>query len=168
MPVECTDEGVRDYAWNYFRHGIDVCFDGSTHVVKSLVLHSNSVCSHDFNAYQKCHFQLVFPAPATAVASTSGAASSTSSAAAASSPASASPQFVVSALGVDSRWPDIAAALGASSRPLVNACGGAATSTPIPLDDNTVRLDGTVLHAYPHLVFEVLRNSHLAAVQLLA
>jgi hypothetical protein len=49
---------IQDYFFNYFDLGIDVFFDGHTHKVKKLVLHTNLITKSDFGRYRKCHFQL--------------------------------------------------------------------------------------------------------------
>jgi hypothetical protein len=172
-----TDEGFQDYIWNYFWHGFDICFDGCTHMVKKLILHTNFPPAHDFNMYQKCHFRFLFPVESAAQSS--------------------SPQFARSSLGADShvcfhakllldmyvlfsyasiwfvQWPEIKAHFGEPSRPLINPFGGAPSTAPVPFQDpstsieKSIRLDGSMLYAYPHLVFEVLRNNYLASVQIL-
>ena len=38
--------------------GVDVLFDGESHQVKKLVLHSNAPGHADFTAHSKCHFRL--------------------------------------------------------------------------------------------------------------
>merc|ERR1719382_1124553 len=47
-----------DYYYNYFRLGFDVLFDGQTHLVKKVVLHTNPPTHELFSRYSRCFFQL--------------------------------------------------------------------------------------------------------------
>ncbi|KAJ3330793.1 hypothetical protein HDU91_003497, partial [Kappamyces sp. JEL0680] len=47
-----------DYIWNYFDLGIDVVFDGTFHVVKKIILHTNAMGHHSMMHYAKCNFTL--------------------------------------------------------------------------------------------------------------
>jgi hypothetical protein len=49
---------ISDYFFNYFDLGIDVLFDGHSHKIRKLVLHTNLITKADFGRYSKCHFQL--------------------------------------------------------------------------------------------------------------
>eukprot|EP00928_Gymnodinium_smaydae_P044266 TRINITY_DN29535_c0_g2_i1.p1 TRINITY_DN29535_c0_g2~~TRINITY_DN29535_c0_g2_i1.p1 ORF type:complete len:613 (-),score=136.80 TRINITY_DN29535_c0_g2_i1:8-1846(-) len=48
----------RDYFFNYFHLGMDVLFDGCVHVVKKIILHTNSPTHGDFSRYSRCFFQI--------------------------------------------------------------------------------------------------------------
>lgn len=48
-----------DYFYNYFDQGIDILFDGYTHKVKKIILHTNIPSHFDFNVYRKCHFEFL-------------------------------------------------------------------------------------------------------------
>ena len=71
------------------------------------------------------------------------------------------------------QWQEIKAHFGEPSRPLINPFGGAPSTAPVPFQEpstsieKSIRLDGSMLYAYPHLVFEVLRNNYLASMQIL-
>jgi hypothetical protein len=47
-----------DYFYNYYDRGLDVLFDGQSHQVKKLVMHTNPVGHVNFNVYVKCNFML--------------------------------------------------------------------------------------------------------------
>ncbi len=51
---------VPDYIYNYFGNGIDVVFDGKHHLVKRVILHTNSPNHSTFNVYCKCNFTVEF------------------------------------------------------------------------------------------------------------
>ncbi|KAF9976428.1 hypothetical protein BGZ73_008630 [Actinomortierella ambigua] len=50
-----------DYFYNYFHLGIDVLFDGSSHVCKKIILHSNIPGHFDFQSYKRCPFVIHIP-----------------------------------------------------------------------------------------------------------
>ncbi|CAK0875936.1 unnamed protein product, partial [Prorocentrum cordatum] len=47
-----------DYFYNYFRMGFDVLFDGQTHLMKKVILHTNPPTHELFSRYSRCFFQL--------------------------------------------------------------------------------------------------------------
>eukprot|EP00929_Paragymnodinium_shiwhaense_P026604 TRINITY_DN15795_c0_g1_i2.p1 TRINITY_DN15795_c0_g1~~TRINITY_DN15795_c0_g1_i2.p1 ORF type:complete len:459 (+),score=86.21 TRINITY_DN15795_c0_g1_i2:455-1831(+) len=47
-----------DYFYNYFNLGLDVMFDGSTHLAKKIVLHTNPPSHERFSRYSRCFFEL--------------------------------------------------------------------------------------------------------------
>ena len=47
-----------DYFYNYFTLGFDIMFNGKTHLVQKIILHTNFPGSKDFNIYVKCNFKL--------------------------------------------------------------------------------------------------------------
>ncbi|KAH9258999.1 hypothetical protein BASA81_002619 [Batrachochytrium salamandrivorans] len=49
-----------DYFFNYHTFGLDVLFDGKTHVVKQVILRTNLVPHPQFNVYAKCCFHIKF------------------------------------------------------------------------------------------------------------
>ena len=51
-------ETTSDYFYNYFSLGMDILFDGETHTVKKVVLHTNIPGQSAFNQYSRCHYQL--------------------------------------------------------------------------------------------------------------
>lgn len=48
----------RDYFLNYFKLGFDLLFDGNTHRVKKIILHTNFPGRANFNCYRKCNFRI--------------------------------------------------------------------------------------------------------------
>jgi len=52
------DEPGVDYFYNYNLLGLDVMFDGSSHAIRKMILHTNFPGSKDFNAYNKCNFKI--------------------------------------------------------------------------------------------------------------
>jgi hypothetical protein len=60
MVIHSTAEEVKkiavDYFWNYFSLGLDILFDGSNHVVKKFVLHTNILNHYLSMIYAKCNF----------------------------------------------------------------------------------------------------------------
>eukprot|EP00439_Symbiodinium_sp_Y106_P044951 s907_g5.t1 len=53
-----------DYYYNYFYLGMDVLFDGQTHLVQKIVLHTNPPTHERFSRYTRCFFQLQIEAQA--------------------------------------------------------------------------------------------------------
>jgi len=47
-----------DYYYNYFHLGLDVLFDGRTHLVKKIILHTNPPTHELFSRYSRCFFEL--------------------------------------------------------------------------------------------------------------
>lgn len=47
-----------DYYYNYFHLGIDVLFDGRSHLVKKVILHTNPPTHELFSRYARCFFEL--------------------------------------------------------------------------------------------------------------
>ncbi|KAG0255276.1 hypothetical protein DFQ27_006334, partial [Actinomortierella ambigua] len=56
-----TGPTPNDYFYNYFHLGIDVLFDGSSHLCKKIVLHSNIPGHFDFQSYKRCPFVIHIP-----------------------------------------------------------------------------------------------------------
>ncbi len=48
-----------DYFFNYFDLGMDILFDGKTHTVKKVVVHTNIPGQSDFNQYRRCHYHII-------------------------------------------------------------------------------------------------------------
>lgn len=51
---------TRDYFFNYFKYGMDILFDGRTHLVKKFILWTNLPTHPQFIAYSKCHFRIEY------------------------------------------------------------------------------------------------------------
>lgn len=47
-----------DYYYNYFHLGLDVLFDGRTHLVKKVILHTNPPTHELFSRYTRCFFEI--------------------------------------------------------------------------------------------------------------
>jgi hypothetical protein len=47
-----------DYFYNYYTLGFDIMFNGQTHTVQKIILHTNFPGSKDFNIYVKCNFRI--------------------------------------------------------------------------------------------------------------
>ncbi|CAJ1403258.1 unnamed protein product [Effrenium voratum] len=47
-----------DYYYNYFYLGLDALFDGQTHLLQKIVLHTNPPTHERFSRYTRCFFQL--------------------------------------------------------------------------------------------------------------
>jgi len=50
-----------DYYYNYFHLGLDVLFDGRTHLVKKIILHTNPPMHEFFSRYTRCFFEIPVP-----------------------------------------------------------------------------------------------------------
>jgi Uncharacterised protein family (UPF0183) len=60
MGIHTAEEGskfAQDYFWNYFSLGFDILFDGPTHAVKKLVLHTNLLNHYLSMKYSRCNFK---------------------------------------------------------------------------------------------------------------
>ncbi|CAE8650491.1 unnamed protein product [Polarella glacialis] len=55
-----TSRTCPDYYYNYFHLGLDVLFDGRTHLVKKVILHTNLPTHERFSRYSRCFFQVPF------------------------------------------------------------------------------------------------------------
>eukprot|EP00042_Codosiga_hollandica_P054552 m.740698 g.740698 ORF g.740698 m.740698 type:complete len:430 (-) comp58930_c0_seq4:86-1375(-) len=61
-PDEITyKQDSSDYFFNYFSRGVDFLFNGQTHQVIKIILHSNHVAHYDFSIYSRCNFQIDLP-----------------------------------------------------------------------------------------------------------
>ena len=49
----------QDYFFNYIDLGLDILFDGYSHVVKKFILHTNNIGHPDFNRWCKCNFHII-------------------------------------------------------------------------------------------------------------
>ncbi|KAI8929002.1 hypothetical protein BC831DRAFT_445968 [Entophlyctis helioformis] len=165
-----------DYVWNYFSMGIDMVFDGTTHRVKKMILHSNMLGHHHVNLYARCNFEI-----------SSGTAGTGSASASASAPASAS------ALGSSTASPSNGTFANAASRNVGSsskAMGSKHTaSTPLDLtakwdkvqeqlgkplgppvifnpSPNHNPFGSTSYYAIGHMVFEIMKNGYMASVMI--
>uniref|UniRef100_A0A0A9WH29 UPF0183 protein C16orf70 n=1 Tax=Lygus hesperus TaxID=30085 RepID=A0A0A9WH29_LYGHE len=53
----------RPYVYNYFLHGIDIVFDGMTHQILRMVLHTNLPNNQHFLLYHRANFYIGLPTP---------------------------------------------------------------------------------------------------------
>lgn len=117
-----------DYFYNYFSMGMDVMFDGESHTVKKIILHTNFPGSKDFNVYvssnsqfltsdryAKCNFKIQVPGD------------------------SFQPKYITPQM----KFSDVQKLLGTEncSKPLVNA---------------NIPFGGTKFYAYKNCIFEVI------------
>ncbi|KAF6023009.1 C16orf70 [Bugula neritina] len=58
-PVDRQREGLKsDYIYNYFSLGLDLIFDGASHKLKKILLHTNYPGHYNFNIYMRCNFTI--------------------------------------------------------------------------------------------------------------
>lgn len=57
-PSDAFISSTHDYFFNYFKHGIDVLFDGKSHTIKKFILWTNMPTQPHFIVYAKCHFTI--------------------------------------------------------------------------------------------------------------
>lgn len=60
-PSPEEDASLNSYFMNYFNHGIDCFVDGSTHVLKKIIVHSNTLGSPLFQRYKRCPWEISHP-----------------------------------------------------------------------------------------------------------
>nr|CAG4651856.1 EOG090X06XP [Triops cancriformis] len=129
-----------DYFFNYFTLGFDLLFDGSSHLLKKIVLHTNYPGHYNFNMYHRCEFQLQLSADK--VMPDVGHLLDVNQ-----------PVVMVTAY---SRWDSIVEKLNPSESPIVLK---RASST------NTVNPFGSTLcYGYQDIIFEVMTNNYIASV----
>ncbi|KAG8830552.1 hypothetical protein FRC17_004728, partial [Serendipita sp. 399] len=56
-----NDSPLNSYFMNYFHHGMDLLIDGQSHILKKIVLHSNTVGSPLFQQYKRCPWEIADP-----------------------------------------------------------------------------------------------------------
>ncbi|KAG0223673.1 hypothetical protein BGW41_005433, partial [Actinomortierella wolfii] len=61
-----------DYFYNYFHLGLDVLFDGSSHLCKKIIMHSNIPGHFDFQSYKRCPFVIHIPSAESSKSNSSG------------------------------------------------------------------------------------------------
>lgn len=137
--------GAGEYFYNYFDLGLDLLFSlqeghaegGQGHVLRKIVLHSNQVCSSEFNHYRRCFWRLELP------------------------PAAGGGGAGPRRLDVSTRFDELQAVLGEPpAKPLIYSRASAPHAPQHPFGHS-------LFYAYPHgLVFEVLRNQHIASLTL--
>lgn len=134
-----------DYFYNYFTLGMDVLLDANSHAVKKFVLHTNYPGHYNFNMYYRCEFSIALRMPPTLeqrratlvdVADTN--------------------THLVTAF---TKWDEIQERLvKPSERPVVlNRTSSTNTTNPF---------GPTYSYGYQDIIFEVMRNKHIASVTL--
>ncbi|KAH9372862.1 phagosome assembly factor 1 isoform X2 [Haemaphysalis longicornis] len=135
-----------DYFYNYFTLGLDVLFDAQRHVVKKLVLQSNYPGHFNFQQYYRCPFRLRLrlpPTPEQRRATLVDVADDQDG-------------HIVTAF---TKWDELQERLvKASERPVVlNRTSSTNTTNPF---------GSTYCYGYQDIIFEVMRNKHIASVTL--
>ncbi|GBG83063.1 hypothetical protein CBR_g36680 [Chara braunii] len=133
-----------DYFFNYFTRGVDILFDGRTHRIKKFVLHSNYPGHPDFNMYIKCNFSIDCPAGMAVRRNDHRLTEATRSSADGSR-----------RITVDTKWEEIQSILGDGGRAAIQTRGSI---------DNP--FGPTRVYGYRNVVFEVMKNGHIATVTL--
>lgn len=143
--INKNQQSAVDYFFNYFGLGMDIMFDGSTHTVQKIILHTNFPGSRDFNIYTKCNFRL----PAF------GAIKNDSDVSQGKKTERKRRRLITP----DMKFKDIHRILGGDSTP---------HSRPL-MNDHTLQVSpfgGTRYYAYQGVIFEVMKNDHLNSLQL--
>lgn len=143
--INKNQESAVDYFFNYFGLGMDIMFDGSTHTVQKIILHTNFPGSRDFNIYTKCNFRL----PAF------GAIGNDSDVSEGKKTGKKRRRLITP----DMKFKDIHRILGGDATP---------HSRPL-MNDHTLQVSpfgGTRYYAYQGVIFEVMKNDHLNSLQL--
>ncbi|KAH9844251.1 UPF0183-domain-containing protein [Rhodofomes roseus] len=52
------EDADTDYFYNYLQHGVDLLVDGTTHIVKKIVVHTNVPGSPLFQRYKRCPWEI--------------------------------------------------------------------------------------------------------------
>ncbi|XP_075742702.1 phagosome assembly factor 1 isoform X4 [Rhipicephalus microplus] len=135
-----------DYFYNYFTLGMDVLFDAQRHVVKKIVLQSNYPGHFNFQQYYRCPFRLRLRLPPTPEQRRATLVDV----------ASEDDGHVVTAF---TKWDELQERLvKASERPVVlNRTSSTNTTNPF---------GSTYCYGYQDIIFEVMRNKHIASVTL--
>mmetsp|Transcript_801 Transcript_801/g.970 ORF Transcript_801/g.970 Transcript_801/m.970 type:complete len:451 (+) Transcript_801:235-1587(+) len=129
-----------DYFYNFFKIGIDFLFDCKTHTVKKMILHTNFPGHPEFSIYRKCQFKISGEClKARQVESDAG---------------------IIDSIGLqeitsESTWNHIEAIMGPAGKPMIHDSG--AVTNPF---------GGTFLYAYDGIVFEIMKNGHVASLTL--
>jgi len=137
-----------DYFYNYSRLGLDLLFDAQSHLLKKMILHTNSPAHQNFHTYHKCQFQLLLPPDASSGDCSSGDSHATTDGIDGISHSGA--------VTCDMKWDAVQRICGSGGRPMVH--GSSTAAHPF---------GKTYFYApYPGCIFEVMRNGHMAGVVL--
>ncbi|XP_040360973.2 phagosome assembly factor 1 isoform X5 [Ixodes scapularis] len=134
-----------DYFYNYFTLGMDVLLDANRHTVKKFVLHTNYPGHYNFNMYYRCQFSIALRVPPTPEQRRATLVDVADSSA-----------RLVTAF---TKWDEIQERLvKPSERPVVlNRTSSTNTTNPF---------GPTYSYGYQDIIFEVMRNKHIASVTL--
>lgn len=133
-----------DYFYNYFDQGVDILFDGYTHCVKKIILHTNIPSHFDFNVYRKCHFEFLTE--------------------------NLNPKDIQK--DILNAWPPTTSSITSDSlMSTIKETWGPSIGRPVVYDRSYGQYHNpfhpTTLQGYPgNLILEVLDNEHLASVTL--
>ncbi|XP_065307361.1 phagosome assembly factor 1 isoform X1 [Dermacentor albipictus] len=135
-----------DYFYNYFTLGMDVLFDAQRHVVKKIVLQSNYPGHYNFQQYYRCPFRLKLRLPPTPEQRRATLVD-------------VADEDEGHAVTAFTKWDELQERLvKASERPVVlNRTSSTNTTNPF---------GSTYCYGYQDIIFEVMRNKHIASVTL--
>lgn len=135
-----------DYFYNYFTLGMDVLFDAQRHVVKKIVLQSNYPGHFNFQQYYRCPFRLRLRLPPTPEQRRATLVD-------------VADEDEGHAVTAFTKWDELQERLvKASERPVVlNRTSSTNTTNPF---------GSTYCYGYQDIIFEVMRNKHIASVTL--
>eukprot|EP00164_Ancoracysta_twista_P000607 GFYU01000803.1.p1 GENE.GFYU01000803.1~~GFYU01000803.1.p1 ORF type:complete len:385 (+),score=88.50 GFYU01000803.1:285-1439(+) len=134
-----TAGGMTDYFYNYFDLGVDILFDAHMHTVKKFTLHTNFPGHTEFNQYAKCNFKIFLANDEDKDESEDG------------DETEGEPIVFDS----NTKWDEISKMLGTAGRPMINNKGSM-----------TNPFGATLFYGYKNIIFEVLKNNHLAGITL--
>lgn len=134
-----------DYFYNYLTLGMDVLFDAQSHAVKKFVLHTNYPGHYNFHMYYRCQFTIAVSVPPTPEQRRTTLVDV----------ADQNTQIITAF----TKWDAIQERLvKPSERPVVlNRTSSTNTTNPF---------GSTYCYGYQDMIFEVMRNKHIASVTL--
>ncbi|XP_064467360.1 phagosome assembly factor 1-like [Ornithodoros turicata] len=134
-----------DYFYNYFNLGMDVLFDANSHRVKKFVLHTNYPGHYNFNMYHRCQFTISLRMPRTPEQRGTMLVDV--------------PDHNTQVVTAFTKWDVIQERLvKPTERPVVlNRTSSTNTTNPF---------GSTYCYGYQDIIFEVMRNKHIASVTL--
>mmetsp|Transcript_15971 Transcript_15971/g.22472 ORF Transcript_15971/g.22472 Transcript_15971/m.22472 type:complete len:433 (-) Transcript_15971:102-1400(-) len=163
LPVSVVgSHHYRDYFFNYFDLGFDLLFDGCTHRVAKIVLHTNFPGQHLFNRYRKSNFRIVVdrarkpplqPSWHNPVQADLGVIDDLNRVVSYHSTGRSKESCAT--VGPDCKWDRISNCFGSGGTPMVNS--GPRKENPF---------GSTLFYAYNGILFEVMSNHHLKSATL--
>lgn len=129
-----------DYFFNYFTLGLDILFDGTSHQVKKFILHTNYPGHYDFNIYHRCHFSISFPMSSYSHNASNDSLSQTIS------------------VTTFTKWSEVVDYVF-QDKPEKPVVLSRSSST-----NNTNPFGYTFCYNHHNIIFEVMKNSHIASV----